>query len=291
MKFIWRMGIASSALMVSFLALRAVYAVSFFGDLKRGMQFSGWNSVDSNSVMQVDEDMTFEASYLFFKIGSVRFQVAGKTVYDSIPTYRLRAYIDSYSGVPFVDFHAVYDTYADARDLTCLFNLKVQRDGDSWIYTTTSIDTDRKVIRWKQSENDKTLKSVDVPLDTSYTNGVSFIYNLREACVNSSGREMKLEIPIVDDTVKSDVDLTINEKREPCDVAAFDYPLRAQRLSGHINFTGTFGITGDFVGWMAADSSAVPLRGNVKVLLGSVVVQLKEIKRSNWVPPRSSANE
>lgn len=280
-----------SVTMLTLLVLRSVYAISLFNIVTNRLQSSGWRDTEIDSVMQVDEDMTFEASYLFFKVGSFRFQVLEKTTYDSISAYHLRASIDSYSGVPFLSFHAVYDTYADARKLTFLFSSRNQKDGNSWVYTTTSFDSGRKNVEWEQSKDGKLLKRIDMPCDTSYTNGVSFIYYLRKACRNSGGRKMTLEIPIIDDTARSKVDLTINEKREPCDVTAFDFPLEAQRLSGHIDFVGTFGVTGDFVGWMADDSSDMLLRAKVKVILGSVVVQLKEVKRNNWVPPRSSGDE
>jgi len=276
---------------VVLLFLRSVYAISLFHAITNRLQGSGWRDTEADSVMHVDEDLTFEASYLFFKVGSVRFQVLEKTVYDSIPAYHLRALIDSYSGVPFVSFHAVYDTYADAKNLTLLFCSRNQKDGDSWVYTTTSFDSGMKHIKWEQSKDGKYLKRIDMPCDTSYTNGVSFIYYLRRECRNSGSGTTSLAIPIVDDTTRSKVTLTINEKREPCDVTAYDFPLDAQRLSGHLDFVGTFGVTGDFVGWMATDSSDMPLKAKVKVILGSVVVQLKGIKRSNWVPLRSIADE
>ncbi len=60
-------------------------------------------------------------------------------------------------------------------------------------------------------------------------------------------------------------------------------------MSGHINFQGFFGVSGDFVGWMSADSAEIPLKGNIKVILGSVVVRLKDIKRENWKPSRSGS--
>jgi len=120
---------------------------------------------------------------------------------------------------------------------------------------------------------------------------VSFVYFVRRACHDARGEPLSLSVPIIDDTVRSMISLMINEKKEPCSVAAFDFPLDSYRLSGHIDFTGTFGLTGDFVGWMATDSSSMPLKAKVRVLLGSVVVQLKEIRRDNWTPPRSSGNE
>ncbi len=270
--------------------LRTVYAISLFRGVTDKMKNSGWADAGTNSVVDVNEEMTFEASYLIFKIGAVRFQVLEKTTYDSVPAYRLRAYIDSYSGIPFVDLHAVYDTYADAGSLTCLFTSNSQREDNGWVYTSTLFDTNRKILTWMQSKNGEVIKKVDCPLDKNYTDGLSFVYYLREACRNADGRKTHLVIPVAVDTLLSSIDITVDEAREACDVKAFDFPLDAYRLSGHMNFKGFFGVSGDFVGWMSADPDVVPLRANVKVILGSVVVKLKDIRKNNWTPPRSSSN-
>ncbi|MGO9482406.1 MAG: DUF3108 domain-containing protein [Candidatus Kryptoniota bacterium] len=283
--------ISLSLLVVSILALRAVYALTLFNAMDGAAHSSGWRSADSISAVNVNEEMTFEASYIFFKIGAVKFQVVGKIDYDSTSAYHLRAYVDSYSGIPFVHFHAVYDTYADAKTLFCLFISRIQKERDNRVYTTTTFDFNRKNIDWDQSLDGKPIMERSLPLDTNYTNGVSFVYYLRKACRDAQGKQMQLNVPMIDDTVQSSVSLTINEKREPCDVPAFNLPLDAERLSGHINFIGTFGISGDFDGWITADSSAVPLKADVKVLLGSVVVRLRDIKGNDWTPPRSAGSE
>lgn len=280
--------ISLSVATISLLVLRSVYAISLFKSLTENMNASSWVKPGTNSVVQVSEEMTFEASYLFFKIGAVRFQVLEKTTYDSVPAYRLRAYIDSYSGIPFVNLHAVYDTYADAKTCMCLFNSNSQKEGNGWVYTSTRLDINKGNLEWMQSENGKVIKKEDYPLDKGYTDGLSFVYYLREACRNANGQKANLTIPIIVDTLGTSVDITINEAREPCDVTAFDFPLDSYRMSGHLNFKGFFGVTGDFVGWMSVDPAEVPLKGDVKVILGSVVVKLKEIKRDNWTPPRSS---
>lgn len=280
--------IVFSSIPIFLFSLRAVCAISIFNGLKQEMSASGWLSNGNDSLMQVKEELSYEASYLLFKIGAVRFQVLSKTVYDGVPAYRLRAYIDSYSGIPFVNLHAVYETYADARTFMCLFTSNSEKQGDSWVYTSFHFDFTRNIVKWEQSKDGKMIKSVTFPIDHLYTDGVSFFYYLREYSRNADGKKTSFSIPIVVDSVRSSVDLTINEEREPCDITAFDFPMDSYRMSGHINFQGFFGVSGDFVGWMSADSAQIPLKGNIKVILGSVVVRLKDIKRENWIPVKSN---
>lgn len=272
----------------SLFVLRAVYALTLFNGLSAGMQSSGWAHPTQDSIMQDGESLTFEASYLFFKIGSVKMEVLGKTLYHGIPAYHVRALIDSYSGIPFVNLHAMYDTYQDARTFMCLSTDNIQKDGKDSMFTSYKFEFGRKILDWTLWKNGVRVDSAKVPLDRHYTDGVSFFYYIREASRKADGARTTMSVPIVVDTVRSTVDLTINEKREDCKVTAFKYPLEAYKMSGHINFTGFFGVTGDFTGWMSADSAEVPLKANVSVILGSVVVKLKDARRAGWIPPRSN---
>ncbi len=275
-------------LVTTLLVLRAVYSSSLFKNMTQELQARGWVSASEDLVIQPHEETTYEASYLFFKIGTATFHLIGRTVYHGIPAYRIIARINSYSGIPFVDYHAVYETYADAKTLTCLYTYNLQKKDKGWLRTNYFFDFLRKRLEWSQDEDGILTKGDTLFLDREYTDGLSFYYFVREACQRADGKKTRLTIPIVSDTVLSTVDLTLNERREACKVPAFDYPIESYRMSGHINFIGTFGVTGDFTGWVSADSAEVPLRGNLKVILGSIVVKLKDISGRDWIPPRAN---
>ncbi len=287
-KFSYTTLIVLGALMTSAYVLRSVYAISLFEGMQKMAGTAGWKETDSDSVVQVGEGMTFEASYLFFKIGAVNFKVLGKTTYDGCVAYRLQSYIESYSGVPFVNLHATYDTYADSSTLMCLSTSNTVKDGNSWFFTKTQFDFAKKVVNWTQAKDGKQISAITIPFHRNYTDGVSFFYYLRRACRLAGGKRTSLNIPIIVDTTRSSVDLTIDEKTEPCRVEAFKYPIESNRVSGHINFTGFFGVTGNFVGWISADPGEVPLKADVNVILGSVVVKLKSIDKTGWYPPRAT---
>ncbi len=267
--------------------LKVIVASSLFNDMGTAMRTSGWSVSEERYIMQPRESVTFEASYLFFKLGTVKFELLGKDVCYGVPSYRIRAFINSYSGIPFVNYHAVYETCADARDLTCLSTYNEKGEGAKKVRSDYIFNYVSKILTWEESVKGVVVKKVDMPLDTSYTDGLSFFYYVREACRMADGKRETLEIPIVSDTVRSSVTLTINERRGKCYVDAFDFPIEAERLSGHINFKGTFGVTGQFNGWISADSAEVPLRADLRVILGSIVVKLKSINRDDWTPPRA----
>lgn len=276
-----------AAAVITLFILRSLYARALLESFAGNLRQNGWGTAGDRYIMQPKEMVTFEASYLFIKLGTVRFEILGRTECNGVPSYRLRAFIDSYSGIPFVDYHAVYETCADARTMMCLSTSNDKEKGDKWVRSKYILDYPVKRLIWEESADGVLLKKVEMPIDTVYTDGLSFFYYVREACRASDGRKEKLAIPIVSDTIRSSVYLTINERREPCSVSAFHYPIQANRLSGHIDFEGTFGVTGAFVGWISADSAAVPLKADLKVIVGSIVVKLKSISRDRWIPPRA----
>ncbi len=279
-----------ASLLFIIFVIRSAYSISLYGRISKEMQKNGWSISSGDSVIQAHEETTYEASYLFFKIGAARFHLVEQTLYNGIPAYKIVARIDSYTGVPFVNFHGFYETYADAKTLMCLYTFNRRLEKRHTLVTRYDFDLIKKEILWSQRVGGELVRSDVVPLDTAYTDGLGFYYLVREACQKAGGVRKDLRIPIVSDTIISTVDLVLNETREPCKVEAYDYAIDSYKMSGHINFTGTFGVRGNFTGWISTDSSSVPLKGNLQVILGSIVVQLKDIKRKGWIPPRSEAS-
>jgi len=53
------------------------------------------------------------------------------------------------------------------------------------------------------------------------------------------------------------------------------------------NFVGVFGLTGGFDGVFSNDGAGIPITARLKVILGSIKVELKNWKRDNWIPPKA----
>ena len=62
------------------------------------------------------------------------------------------------------------------------------------------------------------------------------------------------------------------------------YPVRVLEVEGSANAVGVYGMTGDFTGWFSDDEAAVLIKGRLKVLLGSVTVELIQWDRKERKP-------
>jgi hypothetical protein len=69
------------------------------------------------------------------------------------------------------------------------------------------------------------------------------------------------------------------------EIEALESPVRVVEVRGTTNAEGIYGMTGDFVGWFSDDAAAVPIKGELKVLIGSVTVELVRWNSGGWTPP------
>lgn len=281
-----RLSIAIAGLLIVLTIVTTVYAVSCFNDIENYMISSGWQKADESLPMKPGEELTYEVSYLFLKIGAVKFKFLGPGQYEGRNVYRMVAYINSYN-VPFVNMHAVFESTVDTDNFKCYFSRGLQKESYGWSYVTQRFNYQKGHIVYEQGINDSVTKQIMFPLDRNYTDGVGFIYYLRKLFSLSNGSRVFYDIPIMVDTTRSDIKFTLNKKRESCEIDAYSYPIDTYYLDGRIGFQGFFGVTGYFEGWIANDPAAIPVKGKVKVLLGSVLIQLKGQNRSRWNPPRS----
>jgi len=63
-------------------------------------------------------------------------------------------------------------------------------------------------------------------------------------------------------------------------------PIRTIEMRGKLRLEGIFGLRGDFAVWFSDDEASVPIAAKLKVLLGSIRLELKEWKRGEWQPPQ-----
>ena len=83
-------------------------------------------------------------------------------------------------------------------------------------------------------------------------------------------------------------ELIFRGEKEEVEIGDLDEPVRARVFTGQTKWgggTAVAGMAGDFAGWFSDDEAAVPLRAEMKVIVGSIVIELEEWTRAGWVPP------
>jgi hypothetical protein len=241
----------------------------------------------SDKNLEVGEELTYVVSYTFIKLGEIKIIVKGKKVIDGQNYYNAVAYMDSYSGIPFVNLHMIYETTMNPKYYSTFFRGIVKKE-EYTTFTEYYTDYSKSRIRIKKGK----IKPYQLWTDSTTTvkqefqDGLSILYFARMF----SGSGKTINLPCFVNEKKSYTTMTSYTQPTGVSIDAVDYDISCVRLDGTMNFVSVFGLTGYYEGWFSNDSAAIPIVAKLKVIIGNVRVELKSWKRPGWTPPKFKKN-
>lgn len=239
--------------------------------------------VISKRELKVGEELTYIVKYSVMKLGEVKLKVKDKKTVGGKTYYITYAYIDSYSDIPFVDLHQIYESFVDKDIYSDYFRALILGDEFTayteydFNYAKLKIHIMKGKVNPPQVWTDSTTSA-----DKKYQDGLSIFYYARM----NSGQEKSVKVPCFVTEAKVYTDLNFHNEIEGVSIDAVDYDVACVKLDGETDFVSVFGLTGYFEGWFTADEAAVPIVAKMKVIIGNITLELKSWKREGWVPPR-----
>jgi len=85
--------------------------------------------------------------------------------------------------------------------------------------------------------------------------------------------------------------LNFYRKRTDAKIGLVDYPVDVLEFDEYAYFQGVFGLSRPFMGWFSNDSTYIPIKATLNVMLGSISVELIKWDRSGWNPPVSKSQK
>lgn len=241
-----------------------------------------------NAVMQPGEELIYEVSWGFFKLGKVRI-VTHPAPLEQASAFSAAAFSDSYK-LPFVDFHAISTSEMDSTLFSYGSSLFEKKE-KNWFRQIYYFDTRTKMF---VTENATVPKPDARPIappthDTlkvtfnRFHDGTSILFFAR-ARVHSG---VAVRVPTFVRGKAGYTNFYLPTLKTSVSIDAVPHTIKAVELEGKAEFEGIFGLTGEFTGWFSDDAAAVPLKAKMKVILGSITIELKEWKRAGWSPPQA----
>ena len=220
--------------------------------------------------------------YGFFDLGQVRIRVTGTNPGPDGTSYACKALIDSYKKVPFVDLHAIYQSVMDSTVFSRLFVAKSKED-NTWSFGKYTFEYDKQRVLMDVGTDDSLVaKRETLSVSVPYQDGLSLFYYARDRLY--CGKSMDIPTIVKEQKVTTHIDF--NGERSGISIDAVDYPVAVVHFEGNAAFVGIFGLTGGFEGWFSDDEARVPILAKMKVIIGSVTIELMGWKRPGWKPPR-----
>jgi hypothetical protein len=229
------------------------------------------------------EDLVYNVRYSFINLGQVRIKTVARVNDGGSQAVFTRAFIDSYKGVPFVDLHAVFESTIDSAFFSRHFMGKVRQDA-VWDFSRYHFEYDKNRVIMERGQQDTIVSKRDTTdVNALYQDGLSLFFYARDQLF--SGKQ--IAVPTLIKEQKSTTHIDFGKKTSSVEIDAVDYPIDVVSFDGKMDFVGIFGLTGGFEGWFSNDDARVPILAKMKVLIGSVTIELMEWKRPGWNPPKA----
>ena len=225
------------------------------------------------------EQLVYKVKYLFLRVGTLRLVNEGLVNYGDGEYFKLRIYIDSASGVPFVNIHDIYESYVDSNAVPTAF-YAWEKKGDYTLETDYLFYNKQRIaevkIRKVYSDHVEVVANDTIPIDQVYRDVVSLLYFARQ---KSSENYQNITIPTFVlngrdscyfNEVGNVVKIKYNKQKYPC-----------YYIQGRVKFIGIAGIKDDFQGWFSVDRQRVPLKAKMKAFFGSINIELEDSE--NWL--------
>lgn len=239
-----------------------------------------------SSVLQVGEELEYKVTYSFFNLGTIRFRITDKFDRNGRTVYTAHSWIDSNPSLPFVDLHIRFISEIDQEMFSySWFADDSTKDEIISRFFSFEYDSNRVIVERARRKFDgpKNVEKVDTfAVTDKLQDGLSLFFYAREHV----RQKREMVVPTFIDNKQVNTMINFMNKREEEEVAAVEYPIDVVYFDGRMDYEGVFGLTGYFEGWFSNDAARVPIIAKMKVILGSVKIQLRKWNRNGWQPPR-----
>ncbi len=237
----------------------------------------------SDKNLEVGESLVYVVSYSFIKLGEIKIIVRSKRNINGKYYYSTIAYMDSYSGIPFVNLHMIYESTL-TPDYYSNFFRGIVKKKDYTTFTEYTFKYDSSLVRIKKGKVNPYQLWTDSTASAKkeYQDGLSILYYAR---MNSGVNKIAV-VPCFVNEKKESMTINFHDNVSGVKIDAVNYDIACVRLEGEMKFVSVFGLTGYFEGWFSDDEASIPIVAKLKVIIGNVRVELKSWKRPGWTPPK-----
>lgn len=243
------------------------------------------NAYSQSKVLDQGEELKYIVYFGFIKLGEVKFKVSRVENDEGKKTCNAIAYIKTYDGVPFVTLNNIFESemeYVKEQLYSKKFFATEFKDKDisktDYRFNYDSIKV--KVLKETNNRIDRN-ETISFNKGIKFQDGLSLFYSAR---LNSFANKNYI-VPIFINEGQSSVKYSFNINKDVVSVSSVDYDISVIKVAGVADFTGIFGLTGEFAGWFSDDEYRVPIKAQLNVLIGSITLELASYKKTNWKPP------
>ncbi len=233
----------------------------------------------------IGEELQYNVSYSVFDIGLVKLQILDSATRNGSKVYRAKAFIDSYSGLPFVDLHQVFYSEMSPVALSQFFSTHTTTKPDRMPYVKYTFDYKKNKAFYESGTDPDAvvINTGETDISEEQLDGLSLFYFARK----NFRQRKRISMPVFVSEKSYKTHFNFMNKPGVQEIDAVNYPVSINEFDGNSDFTGVFGLTGYFRGFFSNDDAGIPIVAKMKVILGSVHIELIKWTRPGWTPPKA----
>ncbi len=244
------------------------------------------DSFSQQKVMQLGEELKYEISYGFIKLGYLKYTLSGLRKDGKKTIYNARLEMKTYPEVPFVKLNDIFESEMELSDEKLYTDQFFETNFKEKSITRTDcrFDYKKQRIKLKKETDGRIEKDTVMSIDNAeirFRDEITWQYDARR----NSFTNKNYIIPVFKDGDESSVKYSFNFNKTLVKIDAFQYDLSVIKMEGTLDYTGFFGFKGEFLIMLSDDEQRVPIKAYFNSSLGNVTLELISYKKDKWTPP------
>jgi len=243
------------------------------------------DALPRGNVIRPGEVLRYKVRWTLFRLGTVTLKAVRDTGCAGADDIRLVMIVESNPDLSFIWIREFNECLVDTRTFAPTEFHARHRNGEQYTEIWHQVDRQRHWTTFRL--NDKNTGAL-IAADTLrgvewFVEGPSLFFITRCLSATTGTRA----VPTLVEGKLSTTDLCFGGEKMLMDVSAAAVPVRVRKFTGEAHWKGgtEAGLEGEFTGWISDDDAAVPIAAELKVLVGSVRLELESWTRDGWTPP------
>ena len=219
------------------------------------------------------EELDYKVTYGPLTLGWLKVRIKKPEIIRGKKVYPIIFFVDSNPSYGFlISLHHIYESYIDPETLNAVKSRLYTPGSDTYLVRVYNYHYNTNIFETYAMTDNGRFQYLVKDLPRKVQDSTSMLYYARGLV---SDRLSGVTTVVIDEEYKFGTITYLNET-EPIDVNGKE--IQALKIFARADFKGVAGMTGDTWGWFSRDQQAVPLKGNVGIILGSISLEIDEEK-------------
>jgi len=220
-----------------------------------------------------NEELHYEVSYGPMTLGWLKIRILEPEIIGNKSVYPVIFFVDTNPSYGFIlSLHHIYESYIDPVTLNAYKTRLYTPGSENYLVKTYYYDYDNNIFEAYAMTEEGRLNYIKKGLPRRVQDSTSMLYFARGLV---SDKLSGVTVVVIDEEYKYGHITYLNET-EPFTVE--EQEVNSLKIFARADFEGIAGMNGDAWGWFAPDQQAMPLKGNIEIIVGSISIEVDEDK-------------